>query len=375
MAKYAYKKIFLDEQYQTTFIDCCLVKGLVPNLDVESADRKEYLFLPGIKKLYRYLVLFEHIDFSDSIYDLSRLIEMGLIAENSQCNSNSNPEQQHMEEAMSIMSVYKKPIINQVRAETKKKLKDLQHPSSPNSNFWKSVSPTDILYYCQDMSGKVLNLSKSFYEILPQMDVVSGVGDSPEEQFLFNLYHADISSLLQGIRNNLAYGLRAAKDGACAYASNFLTLASSKTSKEIVDDVYYFVETALPEEANIMPMPQTLQDVFDMRKSPYVKSFRSVMNEWSDYISNNDFDAAKKIKKDIIKANSALEKVGKFKRGYDSFLTRTSFCLGGFIPAIGQAINVISWAEPYIVRMIEERNNWVLLSSLQHRQCSNLINR
>ena len=214
------------------------MKGLVPHLDVGNAEAKERLSLPNIKKLYRYLVLFENVDFSDSIYDLSRLIELGLIAENSQCISNSNPEPQYMDKAISIMSAYKKPIVNQVRTVMKKALKDLQHPSSPSSDFWKSRTPTDIFYNCQDGSGKVLNLSKDYYEILSKMDIVRSVGDSPEEQLFFTLYHFDISLLLDGIRNNLAYGLRAASDDACAYASDFLTLGSSKTSKKIVDDVY-----------------------------------------------------------------------------------------------------------------------------------------
>ena len=88
------------------------------------------------------------------------------------------------------------------------------------------------------------------------------------------------------------------------------------------------------------------------------------MDEWTSYINSNDINAANKMKKDIVRANKSLEKIGKLRRIYNAPITRTIICAGGFVPIIGQVLNVISWAEPYIVSRLEEKSGWVLLSTL-----------
>lgn len=362
MINYSYDKLFLDSQFEQTFTDLCIKKGLITNSEYINMDTINGItHLPLVKKLYRYLVLFEHIDFSDSIYDFSNLIELGLIDEKNLCSSNSEPDEKYFEEAISIMSAYKKPVIKQLKKMTNKNLKDLQHPNSPNSKFWNTISSKDILYYCQDEYGQVLGLEKNYNDILKTVDNVTGVGDTSLDKFLFEMLNVNISSMLSGIRNNIAYGLKSAELEKSAYASDFLVLNNNIPTTKIIDDTYYVIKTQLPNEYQIIPMPQTIQDVLEMRRSPYIKSFRKVMSEWNSYIDNNDYVAAQKMKNDIKKANDSLEKIGKFKRIYNSAITRTLICVGGFIPILSQILNILTWSQPYITNKFEEKHNWVLI--------------
>ena len=42
------------------------------------------------------------------------------------------------------------------------------------------------------------------------------------------------------------------------YASSIFRLHTSKQTQPIVDDIYYLVETKLPNEVNILPMPPAI---------------------------------------------------------------------------------------------------------------------
>lgn len=63
MVNYTYDNVFLDSQYRDTFIDCCIKDGYISNMrdDYGAVDRDKYVFLPNVKRLYRYLVFFEYV--------------------------------------------------------------------------------------------------------------------------------------------------------------------------------------------------------------------------------------------------------------------------------------------------------------------------
>lgn len=118
------------------------------------------------------------------------------------------------------------------------------------------------------------------------------------------------------------------------------------------------MQTSLPCEVNILPMPTTLQDVWNMRKHPAISAFRKVMCEWNHYIQTEDINAAVKIKKDVIKANHYLENLGKYKKFSLSPYVRTGLFVAGFIPILSNIVNIYSYAEPYIFNYIEGKHSW-----------------
>jgi len=111
-----------------------------------------------------------------------------------------------------------------------------------------------------------------------------------------------------------------------------------------------------------LPMPQSIEEVIKMRKSPYIKSFRSVMQEWSHYVNQGEYLLAEKIKKDLVKANTQLEKLERYKRFSLSPYVRIFNLIGGQIPVLGSVLGIISFIEPTITNHIQNKNGWVLLT-------------
>lgn len=323
--------------------------------------------LRGIQKLLRHLVLFENIDFASSIYDCSQLIERGLVLENSICCSNNEPSENYEKKAISIMSAYKSDIVRQNIEIYKDELQMLQRPYNPNHTFWEKKNHKTI-NRIRISDDAYLDVKRDYYDIIQNLDFLyCSITQKSTSNFLYELFNGDAILNLIGIRNNLAYACQSMEKNKSVFISNNLNNLQGKSSKKIVDDVYVLVKTSLPNEVNILPMPTTIQDVWEMRKNPAIKTFRKVLSEWNYYFETDNISAAEKIKKDIIKANHYLEKLDKYKKFSSSPYVRTGLFVAGYIPVLSNILNIYSYAEPYIVDYIDKNCNWTHINDCKGR--------
>lgn len=363
---YLFDSAFLDLQYTQTFTELCKKSGVISKDIDNSAVTYDGVPLRGMKKLLQYLVLFENIDFSSSIYDCSQLVDRGLISEKSICCSNSNPNVDYDNQAISIMSAYKADIVKQNIQIYKDHLQMLQSSYNPNRDFWSGRSYKTINKICVS-ENIYLDVKKDYYNIIQNLDILySSVVKNNSAKFLYELFNGDAVSNLIGIRNNLAYALQSMEENNSVYISNDLNHLQGKKIRNNVDDIYALVQMSLPNEVNILPMPTTLQDVWNMRKHPAISTFRNIMSEWNYYIQTENISAAEKIKKDVIKANHNLEKLGKYKKFSSSPYVRTGLFVVGFIPVLSNIVNIYSYAEPYIFNNIERRYSWTHINDYKN---------
>lgn len=355
---YSFDNVFFDSQYSDVFIELCkknkLIKQDILCQTVEFDGRP----LIGEKKLLRSLVLFDKIDFASSIYDCSELVERELISTESICCSNLETDPACEEVAVSIMSAYKTDIIQYLKREYKNKLKMLQDNKTPSHEYWRTRvyngKHMNRVFITSDFSA---DLDNDYYTLIENLDQLYSIGGGGEA-FLHHYFFMDQIGTLLGLRNNIAYALMSSNEKKSIYLSDFLTGKNEFIAPNPAENVYAFVKARLPDEINILPMPQTLQDVWKMRQNPAIVSFRKVMGEWDYYINHGDISAAEKIEKDIIKANQYLEKIEKYKKCMSSPYVRTGYFLGGFIPNISNVLNVISFVEPIITDGLLKKYSW-----------------
>jgi len=168
---------------------------------------------------------------------------------------------------------------------------------------------------------------------------------------------------LQEFFYNLVTGLRNSKKNTY-YASLFHPRRKMKI-EQFVDEINYISSVRLSNGVNILPAPQTLAETIEMRNSPYIKSFRSALADWSACFAEGEYRLAAKMMTDIEKANQALEKLTSYKKHKDSPYAQIGNFLGGFIPIIGQVLNVATFGSYVVERKIESENQWVLMPSVQ----------
>lgn len=372
MSKFSFDTVFLDRGYKATFERYCIRQRLVTrsfddNIDV-SPNNLEIIPEPlvGIKDLLTLLTLFESIDSNSSIYNFNRLIECGLIKENNSINSNDNPlasyDDFYIKSAIDLMNIYKKDVIKYIKRCDRNNLKGLQKHSEAKE-FWKEITHRMRTFYCISPNGdEIWDLVSDYEKIINNCDECNSLMSRDMEKAL--VYNNNVENVVGSLRDNLIEGLYRSEQASIPFASSIFYDNPSFNNIKPIGDMYQTVKIHLPNEVNILPRPQTFEDVMRMRNSPYIKSFRKVMSEWSKYISKGEFKLAAKMKKDIIKANHNLEKLKKFTKVYDSMGARVFRVLGGMIPeiSISLGIEIIDILEPYVVQYVQNKNGWVLLT-------------
>lgn len=375
MSNLNFDTLFLDSIYKDLFERYCIRQGLITkrfdDYIEQSAKDLETLKSPlrGIKQLLIWLTLFEFIDSNSSIYDFSKLVDIGLVKES---NFLSDPKDksdifcgEYYDIAIDLMRIYKHDIIKHIKNKDKQELKSLQLYAE-SRDFWRKIDPSQRKFFCVDDHGNPLSLEKNYDEIIENVDALYDAATSFEDiekrfEFMF-IWNRDISLDIGSIRDNLMLGLYHSDNNKLTFASTLFSNLFQSHTIDCIDSIYYTVQASLPNEVNVMPMPQSLNDVLKMRNSPYIKSFRSVMEEWSSYINSGEYVLAEKIKKDLVRANRQLEKLEKCKKFSTSPYTRVFNLLGGQIPYLGNILGVLSFLEPIAINHIQKKNGWALLT-------------
>lgn len=347
--KYSFDCLYLDRKSRNLLENFCIKNKMVDRfyygekLSIYDVDFYAQYPLKGIKKLLILLTLFENIDSNESIFNFDRLVDLGIISQRAHIVSPYDNRLEYQEIwkkydskyeaahkiAMEIMKLRKKEIITE---------------------FLKREYHTQL---CKDDNGHILSFGKDYDKIIQY----SSYYDEYHPNSLFTYISCEVDNLVRGIYYSINENM--------TIGSGILQIPNRSVISQYVDTVYYTVKTQLPQEVNILPIPQNMNDVEKMRQSAELKSFRNVMKHWFYCIDKGDLSLAEKIKKDVIKANKSLAKLGKYKEFTQSPYYRVFNLIGGEFPVLSTMLNILGFASSFIEDEIQKRNEWVLLPRIQ----------
>lgn len=346
--KYSFDCLYLDQSNRNLLEDFCIKNKMVDRFYYGDKLRDYDInlhtqhSLTGIKKLLIYLTLFEKIDSNESIFDFGRLIDIGIVDQKAHIvapydlrledqeiwkKHDSKYEVAHII-AMEIMELRKKELI---------------------SKFLREQFHTQL---CKDVNGRVLSFDKDYSEIIRY----SSYYDNYHPNSLFTYITCEVDNLVRGIYYSINENM--------TIGTGILQIPNKNNMSKQIDTVYYTVKTQLPQEVNILPMPQSIKDVEKMRQTAELKSFRNVMKDWFNCIDIGDLSLAEKIKKDVIKANKALTRLKKYQQCIRSPYYRIFNLIGAEIPVLSTLLNVLGFVSSFVEDEIQKKNEWILLPKI-----------
>ena len=351
---YNFKKVFLDLQYEDSFLSLCQREKLITKYKsgLELSPNSVMKYTKYKQRVLCYLALFETLDFSRGLIDLSPLVNRGIINEDSNCNSDKTIkyDKEFVEQADTMLLYGKKDVVSRVTSDYLQDLKEYKksHPG------WGDKVKKIWLGVANGNGG--LSFNKDYESIIKNFDSLF--------DYNFDTDYGNVYDDIICIRNSLIQGLYSSMTTDAVYASSIFQLHSSKPTPQLVDDIYYLVETKLPDEANVLPMPSTIDEALRMKESSELKSFRSVMSEWCYYYSNNEFGLAEKIHKDIVKANKQFENLERFRKFASSPYTQVVCLLGGCLPypAIAHPVAFTGFISPFLAHGLQQKYTWALMT-------------
>lgn len=334
------KRIFLDREKTELFTLYLLRKNYIDKFIDGSEldyDKRKFIYkdrnLRGIKKLFILLTLYEEIGFSQSEYSYDRIFDMGITEMSSKLWSGYGESE--VLNALYLMNIGHKRLM----LDFKKKYTFVNA-----QNFEKILIELYIPIAKKYTYKSVKDIKQEvIYEIGNKQRITADM------LYILSYITETFYSLVEGM----------------GFPTNFYTdifYGEVEKSTKIVENMYYFCKINLSQEFNVLPVPQTLEDVINYRKSPYIKSFRNIFEEWMNYIEEGNICLAKKVKKDVIKANQCFEKLEKYHKFSNNLFVRTSLFAGGFIPGLSEVINISTYAGGIIEDVLTRKNNWILIS-------------
>lgn len=396
MKKNAFDTIFLDTDYLRDLSIIAKKEGLITASDYADSDL--FSSLPnkrptGYKQLLFWLMMYEHLDSSLSEYSWDAFIDKGIIEETS-CiihGYGGKKDDGCVSEAKKIATFYKNDFI--------KGLKNLLSKSG-------SWYGDDLYFYdYSDLSatdrfkGMIFDAFPGNFSLKNDFEIVfDGLvegsfrsGYNPNKDITPNqrrVPYKDLNIERTTVRMfyNLIDSIYCSRYTNVAYASKLFKFSKNQT---IMDDLskIYLIQCNYISDLQIIPVPETLEDVFKFRSDPNLISFRKVMNTWINYLENGDYETANKMKKDLKKANEALSSLEKYKRVSNHMVSRTFKLAGTLVPYLlaalaskednidslalitaGTAVSyasdiadVAEYIESCVIDKIEEKYKWSLM--------------
>ena len=395
-------------KYDTLFLD---VNGL---RDLETLAHKEKLLgyredlvyskhekIPrckpkGYKNLLFLLMMYEHLDSSISDYTWESFTDEGIIkydsciiqgyggSDGKTFGKKDNFDSICVEKAKEIARLYKEDLIKEIIKRANRVLDcKIDDIFLYNIHEWNDIldperedSLKDIFLkkYVYDLPGKY-SLKNDFESIIDELaDGNMRVGLEPKSYF--ELRKQGINTVTPEFITidptdfmfNLIDSIYCSKQSEVAYNSSIFRFSKNKKTIDDLNKVY-LTQCRYISDLQIIPMPETINDVFRFRRDPNLISFRQVMNEWRNYVDSGEFVLANKMRKDLLKANNALEHLDKYKRINNHPVTICCKFVGSVLTdillnnypvatvftAAGAAI------ESCVVNYIEDKYKWSLL--------------
>ena len=300
-----------------------------------------------------------NFDYSHRIYDKKHLLFLMVLFEEIMSSSIVNFHLEKVEDAGLIKNNYFH-LFERIDNYSEFAKKDKNYFDDIALDFMANNKKSLINYLSKDI------LHTSYFEVNAEQDYNSFFTDPPGDGVLkeFN----PNTFILRNIKDALSKGLKLSQfeeicfyNGRLFYSNKNYDLKDGYDLSSFSDSVRYILQLDLTPQINEFPIPANMTDVLFLRKQPEIVSFREVFFEWIGCLTKNQYDIAKKIKNDVIKANMALEKYRKWEKKSSNFFYCTIDALVGFIPYLSDVLGVVS---PYSLRKTindKNKNSWVSL--------------
>ncbi len=135
--------------------------------------------------------------------------------------------------------------------------------------------------------------------------------------------------------------------------------------QDCIDINNYIINADFTSGINLIPWPETLNDVCTLRQDSNLISFRTVFNQWISCLRQGDVQAFANMRNDVIKANENLRKLQKYRKIENSFYSRVFSCVGSLIPVINEILMGYGFITPFITDKIEKENEWCNLPAFK----------
>lgn len=293
------------------------------------------------------MVLFDKIDSSRlSMYDVSRLIDFGLIDEHAliteyRLGYNDDPFEQVDQKWKSDLQI---SYLNRIATEIMLKNKD-----KIINEIGKELHTSGQISFRPDV------LREKYDEWVTDCELYRENFWGPNREQLGDFKQGIIVGLYQSIKNGSVY-----YDGAITSKNRLFNIPEINNYKKS-EYISQIISLDLSPELYSFPIPDNMNEVIQLRKRPEIVSFRKVFFEWCGLLRNGDFDLACKVKQDIRKSQNELDKYYKWENSKVKLFSCLIDATIGQIPYIS---NIVSAVSPFSTRkMLEKRidNSWILL--------------
>lgn len=333
-------------------------EGMIDRISDTIDDRdvsNEILNAKGIKVwdkrfLLFSMILFDKIDSSRlSKYDLSKLIDLGIIEEHAMIvedclDYRSDPFDALTEDTYDTDSQFR--YLNEVSKEIM-----LINKNKIITEIGKKIHLDGLSYFQPTI------LKEKYDEWIIDCELWGSKdwATMPNKEELGDFKEGIMSGLYQSIVNGSVY-----YDG--VISNKKVNLDFDKYDlNNIPESISQIISLDLSPELYSLPIPSNINEVIQLRKRPEIISFRKIFFEWCNFLKNGDLEMASKVKQDINKAQIELEKYYK----WESSKVKTFSCLiDAFIGQIPKISNIVSAVSPFSSKkMFEMRrnNSWILL--------------
>lgn len=296
------------------------------------------------------MVLFDKIDSSRlSKYDLSKLIDLGVIEEHAMIAEDrlayrNDPFDSLTEDTYSDDSQMR--YLNEISKEIM-----LANKNQVIAEIGKKIRIDGMSYYQPTL------LEEKYDEWIVDCELWSSKKweRMPNKEELGIFKEGVMSGLYQSmVRGSVYY------DGVISSRNLNLNFDRFDLNK-LQENITQIISLDLSPELYSLPIPSNINEVIQLRKRPEIVSFRKIFFEWCNFLKNGDVEMASKVKQDIKKAQTELEKYYK----WENSKVKTFSCLfDAFIGQIPYISNIVSAVSPFSLRkMFKQRvnNSWVLL--------------
>lgn len=318
------------------------------NYDEEENDYLYNIFIEkrATKKsdVLRSIALFDKIECIEATFDLTNLINEGVIEndhsvidlfEEIQPN-NRIPEDSDKKEMLELINSQTAEILIRSKKQIINHLRNINHVFATVEEYDENSS-----YYFDE--------SMKYYTDFESYEI-----DNAEEWFedqLDNLYRTVFVGIYKSLKQECIY----------SPSFNFRSNLQIINPNELLDDVYYTVQTKLKEEIIYLPQPSTLREALQFRNQPEIKRFREVLSYWLESIKSGDNQLEEIIRKDIKKANLELRRINNIRKFNNSQINFWLNSIGGHIPIFSNILTATNMFAGLYEKFASKQNNWIMM--------------
>jgi hypothetical protein len=360
-----FRKAFLDFNYLNTLEQLCIREGLIQQISEDDGAveplqewhrSRERLMLK--QQTLRALVLFENVDSNFSIFDWSRLVDAGAVAQDAVMTHsfNRNPELDDLFDIEGIEETLpdeKARLVRYAKSAARKLL----------FIFRERIIKTHVRrsgpehYTANDRWGITVSDLHAAYRDC----VIAAIGgwSWPGDRIGLTRLTDEIAFTY----HSLVKGLYLSGYEEVGFASDFAesSVHGPIVTQDIIDDLYYVVRTRLTDEVLVLPQPQSVRQALEIRDAKEMKSFREVLSRWLRALESGDAALEQAIRGDLKRANQALKKVKYWTQYKNSPVNFWINSVGGQIPGVSNVITGIHTLGDAGKYLVDRKCAWALL--------------